>query len=528
MTASLKKDGHLKYVGKIPQFLTRTYELVCVCDQEYNDILCWTKSGDAFVVKDRKRLGSTVLRQYFNHGNSASFYRQLGFYRFNKAISTSVLNANFSDECSNQVTYSHQYFKRDDPDLLPKIKRSTHGGPRNSSCKSVQEVKRDIREFRLEIKSNYENLKRKFEDVSASVKLSLSELEVSISLKKLKKSSNSDVLLPPRKQPIKSNSDPTKDGFLRLTHSVKSFPNYSLERKRESSIESVTSSTGSFASLPKLLSKPGRETSIESISSLQCDRSSTGEAITKMLKDLEANNAVETMPDDMMTSISRPSTLRRSSTGEIFLRQILNENMLGPAQIDISQPKIATGFSDIHSPNKLEKLKRKSTVERSNAFVNSGNRLCEAALELKQTGNLTPARIKMERSNSNMSTISDLSLLNDSCFPNKPVKTGRNATGEEFFVYMNNGDWAKKLGGRETSSDMMSIIANCENASGIRRETSSGGAKSNIQCQKVRGESLDLLLPSKGSRITSEAWQIKTENWHETTNFQHPTEIFKS
>ena len=58
-------------------------------------------------------LESSVLPQYFRHGNYRSFVRQLNLYGFYKCRST------------KQVIYQHPNFLRGRPDLLRQITRTT-------------------------------------------------------------------------------------------------------------------------------------------------------------------------------------------------------------------------------------------------------------------------------------------------------------------------------------------------------------------------------------------------------------------
>jgi len=76
----------------------------------------------AFEVKDPKRLETEILPIFFRHCRFQSLVRQLNFYAFKKV----------SKERSSWV-YSHEYFRRDRPELLHRMRRKTnnHSAKRN-------------------------------------------------------------------------------------------------------------------------------------------------------------------------------------------------------------------------------------------------------------------------------------------------------------------------------------------------------------------------------------------------------------
>lgn len=46
-------------------------------NQKYSDIICWTKSGEGFVVKKVKEFAENILPTHFRHSNYTSFVRQV-------------------------------------------------------------------------------------------------------------------------------------------------------------------------------------------------------------------------------------------------------------------------------------------------------------------------------------------------------------------------------------------------------------------------------------------------------------------
>lgn len=90
------------------------------------------------------RLAKDILPKYFRHNNFASFIRQLNLYGFKKKQSV-----------ENTICFFHKYFKKDQFNLLPLIKR-------NKSFLSKKD--KNSKEFKdLEsLKKSFEELKQKY------------------------------------------------------------------------------------------------------------------------------------------------------------------------------------------------------------------------------------------------------------------------------------------------------------------------------------------------------------------------------
>jgi len=128
----------------IPIFLQKTHSMITTCDL---NIAEWTPNGAMFVVKDPKRFANDIIPKYFDHKKFASFARQLNFYGFRKVQAKPVRNSDIDESTMNHVTFCNENFKRDSPELLVKIQRSTKG----PSTPTVQEQQRQINSLKAEV-----------------------------------------------------------------------------------------------------------------------------------------------------------------------------------------------------------------------------------------------------------------------------------------------------------------------------------------------------------------------------------------
>ncbi|PWA74188.1 heat shock transcription factor A7A [Artemisia annua] len=62
-----------------PPFLTKVYDMVE--DKSIDDIICWSRGGQSFVVLDPQAFSTNLLPRYFKHNNFSSFVRQLNTYK---------------------------------------------------------------------------------------------------------------------------------------------------------------------------------------------------------------------------------------------------------------------------------------------------------------------------------------------------------------------------------------------------------------------------------------------------------------
>lgn len=89
-------------------------------DQSDSSVIAWSSSGHSFTVLDVKRFEAEILPKYFNHGKFSSFVRQLNFYGFQKLRSDPDLQKH-----TEHIRFSHEFFRKGQPELLLKIKRTT-------------------------------------------------------------------------------------------------------------------------------------------------------------------------------------------------------------------------------------------------------------------------------------------------------------------------------------------------------------------------------------------------------------------
>ncbi|TMW63517.1 hypothetical protein Poli38472_002458 [Pythium oligandrum] len=93
-----------------PKFLLLLYEIL---HAESDKVIRWSDDGLALQILDQNTVTEKILPKYFNHTNFHSFQRQLNYFGFRKWTKSKT------DIC----TFSHPYFRRNQPELLQLIKR---------------------------------------------------------------------------------------------------------------------------------------------------------------------------------------------------------------------------------------------------------------------------------------------------------------------------------------------------------------------------------------------------------------------
>jgi hypothetical protein len=95
-----------------------------VDDPATNDLICWSKDGETFLVPNHVRFGDEVLPRFFKHNRFSSFVRQLNMYGFHKVphLQQGALKADVGQE-SELWEFKNDNFKRDRPELLLNMQR---------------------------------------------------------------------------------------------------------------------------------------------------------------------------------------------------------------------------------------------------------------------------------------------------------------------------------------------------------------------------------------------------------------------
>lgn len=114
--------------ANVPAFLTKLWKLVE--DPTYADLISWSSSGRSFIIRNPTRFSKELLPLYFKHNNMASFIRQLNMYGFRKL--TSIEHSGLRSE-RDEMEFYHQYFLRQQENLLEYIKRKASSSGSSSS-----------------------------------------------------------------------------------------------------------------------------------------------------------------------------------------------------------------------------------------------------------------------------------------------------------------------------------------------------------------------------------------------------------
>ncbi|ETM49513.1 hypothetical protein L914_06226 [Phytophthora nicotianae] len=104
------KEGSKRAKPEAPKFLLLLYEILEV---ESSRVIRWSEDGLALQILDPVTVTEQILPKYFNHTNFHSFQRQLNYFGFRKWTKSKT------DIC----TFSHPFFRENQPELLQLIKR---------------------------------------------------------------------------------------------------------------------------------------------------------------------------------------------------------------------------------------------------------------------------------------------------------------------------------------------------------------------------------------------------------------------
>jgi len=135
----------------VSPFLLKTYRMISDCDE---NLAGWSNDGEIFFVKDTAKFAAEVIPQYFDHRNFSSFTRQLNFYGFQKIQDRPIRKSDIVKSTAKHVKFCHDDFKRDQPELLRNIQRSTR---REGCVVNAQQQQRQINELKVQVAS-YTNM----------------------------------------------------------------------------------------------------------------------------------------------------------------------------------------------------------------------------------------------------------------------------------------------------------------------------------------------------------------------------------
>mmetsp|Transcript_13891 Transcript_13891/g.20266 ORF Transcript_13891/g.20266 Transcript_13891/m.20266 type:complete len:440 (-) Transcript_13891:527-1846(-) len=133
-----------KKTVEVPMFLRKTYHMVNASNES---IVCWSKDGNSFIIKDVDSFTSKIIPQFFNHKNFKSFVRQLNFYGFHKVKTDRIRKDTTLDRLeSKHWRFRHTNFRKGRPDLLEEIQKSKHNAV--ASQEDVDSLKDEVRELK--------------------------------------------------------------------------------------------------------------------------------------------------------------------------------------------------------------------------------------------------------------------------------------------------------------------------------------------------------------------------------------------
>eukprot|EP00594_Rhizosolenia_setigera_P003517 CAMPEP_0178947112 /NCGR_PEP_ID=MMETSP0789-20121207/4661_1 /TAXON_ID=3005 /ORGANISM="Rhizosolenia setigera, Strain CCMP 1694" /LENGTH=412 /DNA_ID=CAMNT_0020627181 /DNA_START=191 /DNA_END=1429 /DNA_ORIENTATION=+ len=133
---------------------------------ECPEVMCWTSEGDGILVKDQHSVGKVLCPQYFKHSKFQTLNRQFNFYGFSKnsiKISSPQGSTKSAATRSDHLLFKHQFFRRNQVDLLTRIKRSTN----NNNNNMMSAVRTALQEEVADLRKEVEGLQKHVESMKA-------------------------------------------------------------------------------------------------------------------------------------------------------------------------------------------------------------------------------------------------------------------------------------------------------------------------------------------------------------------------
>jgi len=119
-------------------FVRKTYEIVS--DPSTNAIVCWSPSGDSFLILQEHLFQKEILPKYFKHDNLCSFIRQLNTYGFRKVSGP-------KDGGESYLEFEQPDFQKDKPERLKFLKRKQKSSKRSPKEGYPEDSAADVNEI---------------------------------------------------------------------------------------------------------------------------------------------------------------------------------------------------------------------------------------------------------------------------------------------------------------------------------------------------------------------------------------------
>ncbi|OQR81481.1 HSF-type DNA-binding protein [Thraustotheca clavata] len=131
-----------KFKPEIPKFLLQLFDIL---EEEESSVIKWADDGASLQILDPGRATREILPKYFSHNNFQSFQRQLNYFGFRKWTKTKTYIC----------TFSHPFFKKNEPDLLQYIKRkSVPKRTRTTTAPPTPEAPKEPLYFKRKLEGN--------------------------------------------------------------------------------------------------------------------------------------------------------------------------------------------------------------------------------------------------------------------------------------------------------------------------------------------------------------------------------------
>lgn len=144
------------------KFVQKLFRMIT---DEDSSIIEWSDDGTFFDIRDRVRFQTELLGKYYRHHKLTSFQRQLNFYNFR--IVDSSIPSSFQRStvvvpekigiCSSSLRYFREFFHRDYPQELMRIRRNTAGSISSLSSSPSSSRGRIKREWSISPEINNHN-----------------------------------------------------------------------------------------------------------------------------------------------------------------------------------------------------------------------------------------------------------------------------------------------------------------------------------------------------------------------------------